>query len=174
MIRLLHLVPLSVLVGLFLIGCAPEESVRASENMPVAAWLPLKIDGVTIEAQIAITASEQARGLMHRESLGEDRGMLFPYPTPRPLSFWMKNTLIPLDIGFFDQNGVLREIHAMYPQDLRSVRSRRDDLSYALEMNQGWFRKNGIRPGAQLDPATLSQALRARGANPADYRLPPH
>ena len=110
---------------------------------------------------------------MHRESLEENRGMLFPYRIPRSLSFWMKNTLIPLDIGFFDAQGVLREIHAMYPRDLRSVRSRREDLSYALEMNQGWFRQHDIRPGAQLDQALLAKALRARGAEPVDFALPP-
>lgn len=151
-------------------GCE-ESSSEPRQTATASTWLPLAVGGVPIEAQIVLTAPEQSKGLMHRQSLGEDRGMLFPYETPQPMAFWMKNTLIPLDIGYFDEEGVLREIHALYPRDTRTVASRRDNLSYALEMNQGWFARNNIKPGAKLDRELLAAALSARGANPADFGL---
>ena len=70
----------------------------------------------------------------------------------------MKNTLIPLDIGYFCSDGLLREVHPMYPRNLDSVHSLRDDIRYALEMNQGWFQQNSITPGARLG-LTQSQML---------------
>lgn len=161
----------ALLTTLLLSGCGDAQTPAPHEAEPVSTWLPLKIGDVAIEVQVPLSRSEQSRGLMHRESLEENRGMLFPYATGQRLSFWMKNTVIPLDIGYFDQDGVLREIYPLYPRDTRGVSSRRDDLHYALEMNQGWFRKNNIRPGAQLDREMLMAALTARGANPANFGL---
>ena len=105
------------------------------------------------------------KGLMHRTTLGENRGMLFFYGPPKQMSFWMQNTKISLDIGYFTSDGVLREIYPMYPMDERSVKSRRDDLLMALEMNQGWYAKNGIKPGDKFDLEILKKALLARGVD---------
>lgn len=161
---------LVALAGL-LVGCDDEAAVESGNAAPLSQWLPIGLEGVRLEVQVPLTRSEQARGLMHRESMDADRGMLFAYPAPQGMSFWMKNTLIPLDIGFFDGEGVLREIHRMYPRDRRSVRSRHQDLQYALEVNQGWFREHGITPGARLDREMLAAALRARGTDPSDFGL---
>jgi len=97
--------------------------------------------------------------------------MLFVYPEPLQMSFWMRDTPLPLDIGFFDRWGVLREVYAMQPFDESAIRSRSTRLQFALEMNQGWFGGNGVRPGAQLDRAALAAALKARGFDPAAYGL---
>ena len=131
--------------------------------LPFSAWCPIQLGGETIEVQVAHRFQEVSRGLMYRDSLEQDRGMLFYYDSPREMSFWMRNTSIALDIGFFTADGVLREIYPMYPMDERSVKSRRDDLIMAIEMNQGWYAENGIGVGTKLDLGTLKGWLLQRG-----------
>ncbi|MCZ6672657.1 MAG: DUF192 domain-containing protein [Verrucomicrobia bacterium] len=143
-------------------GCA--ESATA-EPAPLNQWYAILIGGKTIEIQIAHKDIEMAKGLMYRKSLGENRGMLFFYDPPKQMSFWMRNTKIPLDIGYFTSDGVLREIYPMHPMDEQGVKSRRDDLLMALEMNQGWYAKNGIKVGDTFDLNRLKKALLSRGVN---------
>lgn len=144
----------------------PEAELRDSDHR-----FTLHIDGIPAHARLAITPLEQRRGLMGHTSLEQNEGMLFPYRRPQQMRFWMANTPIHLDIGFFDSDGVLREVHAMYANDTRSTVSRRDDLRFALEMNHGWFRANNIRPGAKLNLDDLRTALKSRGENPTHYGL---
>lgn len=148
-----------------------EEAAPPADPLPLEAYLPLTIGDQTIQAQLAITTPEQMRGLMHREHMETDHGMIFVYPKPQQMNFWMKNTLIPLDIGYIDSAGVLREIYPMYPRDTTPVPSRSDQIQWALEMNQGWFARVGLKPGAQLDMESLAAALTARGASPVAYGL---
>jgi hypothetical protein len=110
-------------------------------------------------AEIAATPSQTSRGLMFRRLLPADRGMLFVFPYPRRLSFWMRNTTVPLDIGYFDARGELREIYPLHPLDERPVRSQSDALLYALEVNRGWYRRNGVNIGSHLNPPELARAL---------------
>ncbi|MDX2108730.1 MAG: DUF192 domain-containing protein [Verrucomicrobiota bacterium] len=138
----------------------------------VADYLSLQIDSTTVKAQIAVLASERQQGLMYRESLPEDSGMLFVFDKAQPLSFYMRNTRIPLDIGYFTADGVLREVYQMYPGDENSVKSRNTAIQFALEMNQGWFARKGLRPGAKLDMAVLAGLLRKRGIKPEAFRIP--
>ncbi len=122
---------------------------------------PIELGKWTVDAEIAATPAVRAHGLMFRRAMAEDAGMLFVFDRPRPLSFWMRNTSIPLDIGFFDANGVLLEIHALYPLDERGVSSTHGDLLYALEMNQGWFERHDVKPGDRLSRRSLDDALAA-------------
>jgi uncharacterized membrane protein (UPF0127 family) len=108
---------------------------------------------------------------MHRDELETDNGMLFLFEAPGTRSFWMKNTRIPLDIGYFDSGGRLLEIHRLYPYDETPVDSRSDQILIAIETNQGWYQSNGIKPDAQLDMDALKAALSERGFNPAAYPL---
>jgi uncharacterized membrane protein (UPF0127 family) len=145
----------------FLAACAPEMEGPA----PATEWLPLQIDGVALRAQFALSPDEMSTGLMHRMELGENDGMLFVYTEPGRKSFWMKNTHLPLDLGFFTADGELREIRALRPYDLTPVPSRRDDVLLALEMNRGWFAARGIEPGAKLDLQALRKGLERRRAD---------
>lgn len=150
-------------------GCAagPDQPAAEGTDDPVAdasTWFPLTIDEVALEAQIAIEPAEMSRGLMHRDHLGEDRGMLFVYDAPQRMSFWMRNTRIDLAIGFFDPDGRLLETRTLYAYDETAVRSRSANVQFALEMNRGWFREKGIRTGARLDMKRLGEALEARGS----------
>lgn len=142
-----------------------------SDAKGVEAWFPLTVGGKALRVQIAVLNAEQQRGLMGRRDLGEDEGMVFVYPAPQQMSFWMRNTPTPLDIGFFTPDGKLGEVYPMYPYDETGVRSVGMDYTLALEMNQGWFAKNGIKPGAKLDLAQMAAALRARGFRPERYSV---
>lgn len=113
----------------------------------------LQLGGYRLKVEIADTQEARARGLMFREHLDEGMGMLFIFEKPDILSFWMKNTLIPLSIAFFDENQTLLNIEDMHPvqkeRNLPSFKSKAP-AKYALEVPQGWFKKNKITPGMKF------------------------
>ena len=111
--------------------------------------------------ELADSADERARGLMFRETMPTSAGMLFLYPVPQTASFWMKNTLIPLDMIFADRTGVVTHVHPMaVPGDLTPVRGGRDVLA-VLEINGGLAAKLGITPGSVLRHPALDQTTAA-------------
>lgn len=107
------------------------------------------INGHRFAVELAVTPAERARGLMFRESLPKNRGMLFVFESEQPLSFWMQNTSIPLSVAYIDRNGIITDILDMEPFDLSSVTSSRP-AQYALEVNRGEFQKKRIRPGNRV------------------------
>lgn len=147
-------------------GAAESDKPQAAMLKTVEDRFAIRVGDRTVQMQLAVEAGEMQRGLMFRTSMGAEEGMLFVYATPQQMSFWMRNTQIPLDIGFFDASGELKEIYPLYPLDERSVTSRGRTMLYALEMNQGWFKAAGIKPGAKLDLAALREGLKARGVTP--------
>ncbi len=154
---------------LLLSACAPAK--QTIEPAPPDTRFPLSIASSTVQLQLALTDSERAKGLMHRDSMPQDHGMLFLFNKPDQRSFWMRNTHIPLDLGYFDAAGRLLEIHPLYPYDQNGVPSRSDAVLIAVETNRGWFARNKIQPGAQLDLNALAQAVIQRGKSPASYQL---
>jgi len=110
----------------------------------------IRIGQTEIEIEIADTAEARRTGLMNRKSMDENHGMLFVFESDQKLSFWMKNTLIPLSIAYISSDGEILEIYDMKPESLRPVESV-NSVRYALEMNQGWFERNRIGPGDYLD-----------------------
>lgn len=105
---------------------------------------PLHLQNHVIQVEIADTPATRTRGLMYRTSLPPNRGMLFDFKQPTYSGFWMKNTNIPLDIGFFDKNHQLLEIHQLTPYSLKSVKPAKPYYT-ALEVNQGWFKQHNIK-----------------------------
>ena len=157
-------------------GCDKDRATAAPAATKTASdYFTIKVGAEPVRMQLAVeqpnNMREQMRGLMGRRDLAEDQGMIFVYRTPHRLSFWMRNTPTALDIGFFTKDGVLTEVRQMFPFDETSVPSARDDIQFALEMNQGWFARHNQRPGAQLDMKSLAAALKARGFNPAEYGI---
>lgn len=132
-------------VLLVLAGCESNPADR--QGLPV---IPLVIAGQTLETEVATSPDQQQRGLMYRESLPENHAMLFVFEGPRQASFWMRNTRIPLSIAYLDASGKILEVHDMQPFDETSIRSRSPAVAFALEVNQGWFRKQGIGPGDRV------------------------
>ncbi|PKG96086.1 DUF192 domain-containing protein [Paraglaciecola sp. MB-3u-78] len=96
--------------------------------------------------EYANTFELRAQGLMHRENMCENCGMLFNFQQNKTAGMWMKNTLIPLDVAFIRQDGKITDIKAMQPHDLTNIGSS-ERVLYAWEMNQGWFAKNAIKVG---------------------------
>lgn len=150
-------------------ACAPQSAPITNANADT--YFPFQLETATIQLQLALNQNEQTQGLMHREALPTDHGMLFIFKQPDKRSFWMRNTRIPLDLGYIDASGKLIEIHKLYPYDETPVPSYSSQILMALEMNQGWFQKNNIRPGAQLDLEAIVQAIRARGSDPNQFQL---
>ncbi len=156
------LYPLSLRQSITWTLLALSAAVTGCEDASVSrdAYLPLQIGSVALKAQLAMDQATQQKGLMNRESLGENQGMLFLSERPRQQSYWMRNTLIPLDIGFFTEDGILREVYPLFPRVEDPVKSRRDDIVYALEMNRGWFKANGVKVGDQLNLELVASARR--------------
>jgi len=123
----------------------------------------VRVGEATVSVVLALTGPEQQKGLMYRGSLPINRGMLFIYKRPARMGFWMKNTSIPLSIGFFNAQGVLREIHPLHPNDLTTVESDSNQIQYALEVNRGWFQDNKIHIGDKIKIKDVRKALQARG-----------
>ena len=110
----------------------------------------IKINQWKLTVEIADTPETQEKGLMGRESMAEDQGMLFVYDRDSRKSFWMKNTLIPLSIAYIAADGTIREIYDMEPLSTRIVDSRHS-VRYALEVNQGAFQRHGIKEGDKVE-----------------------
>ena len=111
--------------------------------------IPIERDGevvAVLRAEIASTQEERNQGLMYRKNLPDGEGMFFVFERDHVLSFWMKNTVIPLSIAFIASDGRIIEIKDMYPLDTNSVSSSRS-ARYALEVPQGWFSRAGVRSG---------------------------
>lgn len=102
-----------------------------------------------IYAEFATKPKDHTQGLMGRKHLSSNSGMLFDFKEERELSFWMANTYIPLQIAFITKNGRIGKISSLFPLNTRPVRSD-GKYRYALEVNEGWFSKNGIQVGSQV------------------------
>ena len=110
----------------------------------------IELGGKKLTVEIADTEELRAQGLMNRYHLSQNKGMLFIFNEPQILTFWMKNTKIPLSIAFFDEKKNLINLIDMSPPSLHtntypSYQSKKAAL-YALEVNQGWFKENEIEP----------------------------
>tara|TARA_Y100001963_G_C6716470_1_gene416876 strand:+ start:334 stop:744 length:411 start_codon:yes stop_codon:yes gene_type:complete len=106
----------------------------------------IAVKDVNLDVEIADTPFKRSLGLMHREKLEPDSGMMFIFPDKKEHSFWMKDTHIPLSIAYIDNDGVILNIEDMEPRSLDSIKSN-GPCQYALEVNKGWFEKNGIQAG---------------------------
>ena len=112
--------------------------------------LTLSIAGQKLRAEVAATHESRIQGLMHREQLPENRGMLFVYPEAETQQMWMLNTLIPLSVAFIGRDGRILNIRDMEPQSVE-IHASKGAAAYSLEMNRGWFAKRGIGPGARVE-----------------------
>ena len=147
-----YLLSLFVIFVTALSGCASPVEQISFERQALA------IDGrdgrITLIVELAITPEQRERGLMFRETLNDGEGMIFIFEHDQILSFWMKNTIIPLSIAYILYNGTIVEIFDLEPGNLNPVRSSRS-VRYALEVPQNWFNRAGIGPGDRVDIQSL-------------------
>ena len=150
-----------MLATLALVACnasAPSDAVAqrpAAEKLALSPAgldlvpLTIKSDGKThsFTVEMARTSQQQAQGLMFRTELAPDAGMLFPFPSPKPASFWMKNTVISLDLLFVRADGSIESIAAnATPYSLDPISSG-EPVSAVLELAAGRAAQLGIKPG---------------------------
>ena len=117
---------------------------------------PQKLPAITlnagmhlIRAEVAQTPEQRSTGLMFRQAMGQNEGMLFAFEDAGQQCFWMKNTLLPLSVAFVADDGSIVNIESMKPQTEDSHCSTKP-VRFVLEMNEGWFGKRGIKPGFKL------------------------
>lgn len=110
----------------------------------------LTINKHALTAEIAGNDADRMQGLMHRRMLPESRGMLFVFPNVAFHGMWMMNTYVPLSVAFIDDSGAIINIEDMQPHT-RDSHNAKSLARYALEMNLGWFRKRGIKPGMKIE-----------------------
>lgn len=143
-------------------ACNSSKSTPKNTLGPLRT-ITLQLGDAQAEIEVAIAPGEQEQGLMYRDSMPENHGMLFVYSQPEYLRFWMKNTKIPLSIAFIREDGIISNIEDMKPytgplEPVERYVSREKSL-YALEMNQGWFARHGVhaRDTIKIPTETIRQ-----------------
>lgn len=131
----------------FSLACRTKKVEKTKPTSPETKRITLTIKGIKLNVEIADSPEERSLGLMYRQALAPDQGMLFIFEQEGIYPFYMKNTKIPLSIAFIDRNGVIIDIQQMAPFDDETQHYPNQPFLYALETNQGWFFENGIKPG---------------------------
>ena len=130
------------------VACLPV--VVAAQQAPRFDVVSLTAGVNLIHAEVAAAPAQRQQGLMFREKMATNDGMVFVFEGPAQVCMWMKNTLLPLSVAFIDGGGRIINIEDMQPQKLDSHCARKP-ASYALEMNLGWFRQKNIKPGTVIE-----------------------
>ena len=126
---------------------AQEQGQRAQPALPTTA---LSAGVHLITAELAATDASRMLGLMYRNALAGNHGMLFDFEQHAMHCMWMRNTLIPLSVAFIEDDGTIVNVEDMAPQTENSHCARKA-VRWALEMDKGWFAQRGIKPGAKLN-----------------------
>ena len=140
---------LFVLVGSLALGGAGGCQSTASQSNAGLATVKMQIGSKTFTLEVANTEETRERGLMRRDSMPADHGMIFVFDHEQVLPFYMKNTRIPLDIIFVDKDGVVVAVKQMKPYDLSTTSSVKPAL-WAIELNQGAAAAAGVKAGDLL------------------------
>ena len=146
MIRALRLTSLALVFTLA--GC--EEQQQGTTQPATLPTVPMKIGSRDFELEVARTPEEQERGLMKRDSMPQNHGMIFVFPSEQVLAFWMKDTRFPLDILFLDRKGKIVSMFQMKPYDLSNTSSEKP-AQFAIELNAGVAKDTGVKVGDVLD-----------------------
>lgn len=125
----------------------PTESGQPQPKLPT---LKLWLGAHEVVTEIARTPIEHQVGMMWRTNMAEMEGMIFIFDQPGRRAFWMRNTLVPLDIAYIASDGTLLEVHAAQPRSEASIESQSDRVQFVLEMRQGWFQRNNVKPGMMI------------------------
>ena len=114
---------------------------------------------VEMKVEQALTEIQIQKGMMFRKKIGTNEGMVFVHRNISERNYWMKNCFVPLSIAYINPIGRIVEIHDMKPHDTNTVNSVSNNIKYALETPQGWFKRNGIGPGVMVttEKGTLSE-----------------
>ena len=132
----------------------PPPGFALTNAQPKLKTTKLWLGSQELTVELAATLPQVMTGMMFRKQMAENEGMLFIFgldnrlPGPHRASFYMRNTLIPLSCAYMDSEGMILEIHDMKPLDESPIEAKSDNVQYVLEVNQGWFERNKVSPGA--------------------------
>ncbi len=132
-------------------SCADKPPEQLSVAVPADATLTAA--GRSLKVELALTQLQRNHGLMARTQLDEDAGMLFVFPDTAMRKFWMKDTLIPLDIVFLDADGTVQNVEAAQPFVEQPGYFSARPARMVLEVNQGWCARHGLQPGDRVTGA---------------------
>ena len=143
---------------------APSAKPVTGAAQPRLETIKLYLGAAELTVEVADENLERQAGMMHRTTMPKNEGMLFVFPRPHQTGFWMKNTTVPLSIAYIDRASRVIEIYDLHPLNTQPVESRSTRVQYALEVNQGWFAKNGIQPGTVLatERGSLAVSVQAK------------
>ena len=140
-----HFAPLAAATVLALVACGGAGAQDARfPTIKISAGMHL------IQAEVAQTDAQRQQGLMFREKMANNHGMVFVFDDTTSQCMWMKNTLLPLSVAFIDADGKIVNIEDMQPKTLDSHCSSKP-VKYALEMNLGWFKQKNVKPGSTVN-----------------------
>ncbi|HSU66272.1 MAG TPA: DUF192 domain-containing protein [Tepidisphaeraceae bacterium] len=142
------------LLVLFLLSASAGCEEQSPAGLPM---VKMRIGNETFQIEVAKSDAEQEKGLMKRDSMPDDHGMIFVFKTQRVLSFWMKDTRFPLDIVFVDSGGKVVSIKQMKAYD-ESNTSSDEPARYAIELNKGAAKRCGVKTGDVLEIPTAARA----------------
>lgn len=131
-------------------GATSTDPTESGQPQPKLPTIRLWLGAHEMVTEIARTPVEHQVGMMWRTNMAEMEGMIFIFDEPRRQSFWMRNTLVPLDIAYIAADGTLLEVHAAKPKDETPLPSDSDRVQFVLETRQGWFQRNNVKPGMQI------------------------
>lgn len=178
-VTLLRRVPIvaPALAFLFLlVGCSPkattgsQSTASAAENPSAATnqnqtvfgqeiptkpnprlqTLKLYVGANELTTELALTDLQVHTGMMFRTNILENEAMIFVFPGPRQVGFWMKNVEIPLSCAYIDPDGIILETHDMVPHEEAPIESTSDRVQFVLETKVGWFDRHNIKPGVLI------------------------
>ncbi|MBI2190442.1 MAG: DUF192 domain-containing protein [Planctomycetes bacterium] len=139
-------------------GCSKDEP-KALKLTPAPQQLSkiyLQIKEIHIHVEVAETEEQRAKGLMFRDSLPEDQGMLFVYPADEKVRFYMLNVRFPLSVAFIGSDWQIQQIEDMQPREEMPVYSQHP-IRYVLEMNEGWFERHGVGLGDRVQANLMKE-----------------
>lgn len=152
----------AAIAALWLFGASSAALAQQPMILPVDP-APLVADTGTekkpFQVEIADDETERARGLMFRENMAPDRGMLFVYPSEQPVAFWMQNTILPLDLIFIDAKGKVVAIEHGTPYSQASIPQNGTSAQFVLELNAGTAKKIGLDVGETVHHPAIGNAL---------------
>jgi uncharacterized protein len=127
-----------------------QENITAKNNFCDIFIVNNQNHKIKLKVEIADTVETQTRGLMFRDKLDENSGMIFVFGNETTREFWMMNTYIPLNIAYINRQGIINEIYYMRPLDTSIRYPSQQPAMYALEVNKDWFKKNNIFEGSKV------------------------
>ncbi len=138
-------------------GCKKDDNLPVvkkdglvNPNQVLTRLYEIDIKGEKLFLEVSDTPEKTQRGLMNRQSMPENQGMIFIFNPPDHLVFWMKNTYIPLDIAFIDSGGKILNIEQMKPLDTSVRYYSQGKAKYAIEVNKGYFEKRNVKAGDSI------------------------